>query len=1020
MPDTVVASKPRLQLKLEVPVAEVGPVSPLPSDVRQRWQDWSTGECDSPVRARKVKLADVQEKLRLASERRKARQARVVQRAGRTRKIAKKESEPSTANAQAIQAKLDTAEQRRQSTLEHKRQLLSAQHNSVEARCRAMTWRRNRAAKLLQQKWFSFAQSGGTTALLAKQFYDTGALRFNHDSSSSEGDMSGPEDLPLASPSPFRRRISTFEAVAMCIQSPKTLKSLQVLLERLNNWRKVHGNSKSDHLVEPLLRRLFPKIPKDKPLPYYHPRILLSAVMICHHPDVVFNSEGPNEDALSEAARAMLDAFRTLVRHVMESGQQDSSASGATSFVELVRAWDNAWLNYLSAFVLWKKQDAAALEAELIDIAVKMEASMLLKCGNDPDSPRIRGSTDLQGILEQVAEDHKLLRARILKLTGSAGVLRMDGALERVRAEYEAMKQQEAMEAAGDVDLEGHMYGGTTEGTRSPTWAVARDSVGGMSNEAMVHEMLYNPGWQLPGDDLEAAWEEALAAAQTDKPLDALPELNLQEVQGPEALATTMRKHVSRIAEQAFWDSVEQGLQGQPPGAEEAEEVNAAERIAALLVELGEEVIKVLPEQGEGAALAAEIRNTFSRDSLLQALSAPGGNGAASLGQLLGQTANMMERLGSPARSQGNLSGQQLLQAQLADSATGCEGAPSTTRVTVRALRLLFAQLKLLKLDAANARLRMLSAAIAGTEAVRYCSSRFAQKFGLPEGSADPLHLAEKLPNTSSWIAAGGRAAADVSRGISAAGLDPAALAADQQAAPAEMQSGRFPSSGSQRGAAPLRSVPPLTAAEAAVSWRWAVRVGLVGLMTSGAPAVGPNLAETLQLDAKRLHEYQNEVQRILVLSVCMLLYSQSRGIAGQPAASAAELDSVKARLSSVLMDPSLSLRDVAAEMAQALGSDGEEALFGSLQRLLSPSGGAFQSMSAGLGSALCLHLLFPNHSRSGPVKAEITKALARCGGTPLQEEVKTLGANLAAVAAVTEAVHGATVYSHIFSSAQQ
>ena len=71
MPETLISAR-RPQLKLELPVREMGiPVSPLPMDVRQRWQDWSTGDCDSPVRTRSVNLADVEEKLRLASERRK-------------------------------------------------------------------------------------------------------------------------------------------------------------------------------------------------------------------------------------------------------------------------------------------------------------------------------------------------------------------------------------------------------------------------------------------------------------------------------------------------------------------------------------------------------------------------------------------------------------------------------------------------------------------------------------------------------------------------------------------------------------------------------------------------------------------------------------------------------------------------------------------------------------------------------------------------------------------------------------
>ena len=82
-----------------------------------------------------------------------------------------------------------------------------------------------------------------------------------------------------------------------------------------------------------------------------------------------------------------------------------------------------------------------------------------------------------------------------------------------------------------------------------------------------------------------------------------------------------MRSHVARIAEQAFWDSVEAGLQG--PGQEqEAEHGSAGDRVAMLLAELGKEVVAVLPEQGQGAHLAQELGETFSEDNLKQALSA--------------------------------------------------------------------------------------------------------------------------------------------------------------------------------------------------------------------------------------------------------------------------------------------------------------------------------------------------------------------------------------------------------------
>lgn len=64
----------RADLKLELPVRDIGlPVTPLPKDVRQRWSEWSNGGVfGSPPRVSQS-LLDVEEKLRLASERRQVR-----------------------------------------------------------------------------------------------------------------------------------------------------------------------------------------------------------------------------------------------------------------------------------------------------------------------------------------------------------------------------------------------------------------------------------------------------------------------------------------------------------------------------------------------------------------------------------------------------------------------------------------------------------------------------------------------------------------------------------------------------------------------------------------------------------------------------------------------------------------------------------------------------------------------------------------------------------------------------------
>lgn len=78
-----------------------------------------------------------------------------------------------------------------------------------------------------------------------------------------------------------------------------------------------------------------------------------------------------------------------------DSNSSMSSGAGPQGLGQLLDAFDQAWAAYLQRFVAWKFADAAALEAELIKVAIEMEASVLSKTRGDtsPDKDR---SEDLQ------------------------------------------------------------------------------------------------------------------------------------------------------------------------------------------------------------------------------------------------------------------------------------------------------------------------------------------------------------------------------------------------------------------------------------------------------------------------------------------------------------------------------------------------------------------------------------------------------------------------------------------------
>ena len=198
-------------------------------------------------------------------------------------------------------------------------------------------------------------------------------------------------------------------------------------------------------------------------------------------------------------------------------------------------------------------------------------------------------------------------------------------------------------------------------------------------------------------------------------------------------------------------------------------------------------------------------------------------------------------------------------------------------------------------------------------------------------------------------------------------------------------------------------------------SWRGIVRLGLVQLIQGEIPVEKTALAETLRLDAQRLHLAQNAFQQLVVLAACMLLLQQSLASQQQSGTSMPEAADVKRRLTGILADPSMRLPDLAAELSRLAGAESDAssqtAMEAALNRMLMRSSGAFKALSSGVGNALQLQLLAsPASAQSDSgLQQSVHSALARCGAVALKAEVAELALKLSQTAALTEAVHSST-----------
>lgn len=546
------------------------------------------------------------------------------------------------------------------------------------------------------------------------------------------------------------------------------------------------------------------------------------------------------------------------------------------------------------------------------------------------------------------------------------------------------------------------------------------------ANLALMWHLLYDPNWQLPTTELEAAWSDALG--QTDPMGEAPPSPEeLAAASDQRQVAVLVQQRVKRLAERGFWDSMGERLLGTavPNGSRASQEgvplalssaAGAVEQVSGLLGELGAQLAEVLPG---GSAAAQEVGQKLDSRQLLSELLLPSRDGlnVPALFGLLEWCAGLLARYGAPARDTTAAAGQKAVRAQLA--AAGGDVCMAGA-AAVRALRLLAVQLKMLRVDAANAHLQSLSSQLHTDGAAAYATLKYEDMLGSPSTYKEVERLGSWMPHTRAWLAAASGQLPHVEQLAALSGTSGTASAAGSsgsaqgqhlpgnQALPQLRTGLRASASTGSSSSAHGRQRMVLQGPVEARSWRGLVRLGLVQLV-SGEGTIGRlPLPETLRLDATRLHASQGEFQRLLVLTISLLLVRQGANSAGR-VLSAADVAATKRRLAAVLADPKMRLPDLAAECCQLSGGETsvarEQAVQDSVHRMLSRSSGTMKALTSGVTSALLTLLLLGPDSAHAQEQAAL--ALRRCGAGDLAFEAADLARQLAAVAAVSEGVCG-------------
>jgi hypothetical protein len=194
-----------------------------------------------------------------------------------------------------------------------------------------------------------------------------------------------------------------------------------------------------------------------------------------------------------------------------------------------------------------------------------------------------------------------------------------------------------------------------------------------------------------------------------------------------------------------------------------------------------------------------------------------------------------------------------LLEAVSKPSASDAEASRAVAHVLARALRLLLAQLQVLKVDSANGRLTLLSATLTPEQAVEYAVLGFARRVQLPTTDVQEAQLHAALPITADF-AASSPSAQHIEQLVTAL-----SEACHESGLPAQLRTGRVANSAAAPPPGSLLAKAIVIKRAMVDSWQARFRCALAALLLQPVDFEGnPSVPEVLgpyggQLDAAKV-----------------------------------------------------------------------------------------------------------------------------------------------------------------------
>ncbi|KHN11240.1 T-complex protein 11-like protein 1 [Glycine soja] len=636
----------------------------------------------------------------------------------------------------------------------------------------------------------------------------------------------------------------------------------------------------------------------------YPVRVVLCAYMILGHPDAVFSGMGECENTLAKSAQEFVQMFELLIKIILDGPIQSSDEESVSASMKLctfrsqLAAFDKAWCSYLNCFVVWKVKDARSLEEDLVRAACQLEASMIQTCKLTPEGAGGKLSHDMKAIQHQVSEDQKLLREKVLHLSGDAGIERMESALSETRSRYFGVKD--------DGSPVGSPMIPSMPASPTPLSTAASSSERNISDESndrasRVVRSLFKETNTSPGESSFSAprtssdsqlgtSSEKLLAENEVLVNEFLHEHHYSvtdEFDVSDHIQNSVEGKIKQTMEKAFWDGIMESVEVDHPNYD---------RIVQLMGEVRDEICEMAPKSWKEDIFAA-----IDLEILLQVLKS-GNLDIDYLAKILEFSLVSLQKLSAPANEEMMKAAHKKLFHELSEICHSRDESNNSCVVAlVKGLQFVFGQIQILKKEISKARIRLMESLVKGSAGLDYLRNAFANKYGSPSDANT------SLPSTLRWISSVWNCKdQEWEEHVSSS----SALASNSSQE--WLPSTTLRTGGSillKTTGSPMAFSPDSANAKGdqqpeckGEQLDLGVRLGLLKLVSGISGLTQDDLPETLSLNFLRLRSVQAQIQKIIVISTSILIRGQVL-LSEKAVANPADMENLLSKCAAQLLD---------------------------------------------------------------------------------------------------------------------